>query len=57
MSLAFDAIEANTRRRSGVMVREPRLQGLRDDLSPLQASSLVELLAQADQRRTRFGCQ
>lgn len=57
LSLAFDGIEANSRRRSGVMVREPRLQGLRDDLSPLQASSLVELLAQADQRRTRFGCQ
>jgi DNA ligase-1 len=57
LRLAFDAIEANARRRSGVMVREARLQGLLDDVSPWQASSLVELLAQADQRRARFGCQ
>ncbi len=57
MSLAFEAIEASARRRSGVMVREPRLLGLCDERAPSQASSLVELLAQADQRRTRFGCQ
>ncbi|RZS56792.1 hypothetical protein [Sphaerotilus mobilis] len=57
LSLAFEGIEANARRRSGVMLREPRVLGLLDEVSPLEASNLPALLAQADQRRTRFGCQ
>ncbi len=57
VTLAFDGIEASTRRRSGLVLQAPRLLGLREDLAPHQADDLAALQARVDQRRTRLGCQ
>ncbi|MGY0194930.1 ATP-dependent DNA ligase [Leptothrix sp. BB-4] len=45
LALAFDGLEASSRRRSGVVLRSPRLQGVLDGVAPHEIADLATLLA------------